>query len=118
MEGGYYDKTLMAWWDRFDATWNQLKGKYDDVFYQMWKLYLQGCAGGFRANRMRVWQMVFSRGDLPDYGGPYAAINVNCLDDVDPSEITAAYWDGRHDNWQAGTSSKPWPFEPTRMAAV
>jgi cyclopropane-fatty-acyl-phospholipid synthase len=65
-EGTYYDKTLMAWWDRFEATWGQLKDKYDDVFYQMWKLYLQGCAGGFRANRMRVWQSVFSRGDLPN----------------------------------------------------
>jgi cyclopropane-fatty-acyl-phospholipid synthase len=73
-EGTYYDKTLMAWWERFDATWEQLKGKYDDVFYQMWKLYLQGCAGGFRANRMRVWQLVFSRGDLPNgyaYGHHY-----------------------------------------------
>jgi hypothetical protein len=58
----------------------------------------------------------FSRGDLPGYGGPYAAVNVNCLDDVDPTEITAAYWDGRHDNWQAGTSSKPWPYEPTQAA--
>jgi cyclopropane-fatty-acyl-phospholipid synthase len=32
----------------------------------MWKLYLQGCAGAFRAGRMRVWQFVFSKGGLPD----------------------------------------------------
>jgi cyclopropane-fatty-acyl-phospholipid synthase len=40
----------------------------------MWKLYLQGCAGGFRAGKMRVWQLVFSKGDLPagyKYGHHY-----------------------------------------------
>jgi cyclopropane-fatty-acyl-phospholipid synthase len=35
----------------------------------MWKLYLQGCAGGFRAEKMRVWQLVFSKGGIP---GGYA----------------------------------------------
>ena len=35
----------------------------------MWKLYLQGCAGGFRTQPMRVWQLAFSRGGLP---GGYA----------------------------------------------
>jgi hypothetical protein len=58
----------------------------------------------------------FSRGDLAEIGGPYAAINVNCLDDVDPSMIRATYWDGRHDNWEAGVASQPWPFEPTLIA--
>ncbi len=66
-EGSHYDRTLMAWWDRFEASWPKLKGsRYDDVFYRMWKLYLQGCAGGFRANRIRVWQLVYSHGDLPN----------------------------------------------------
>ena len=58
----------------------------------------------------------FSRGDLAEIGGPYAAINVNCLDDVDPSAIPATYWDGRHNNWEAGVASQPWPFEPARIA--
>jgi hypothetical protein len=30
---------------------------------------LQGCAGAFRAERMRVWQLVFSKGGIP---GGYA----------------------------------------------
>jgi cyclopropane-fatty-acyl-phospholipid synthase len=64
-EGAHYDKTLMAWFDRFDAAWGQLKHKYDDTFYRMWKLYLQGCAGAFRTDQMRVWQLVFSKGNLP-----------------------------------------------------
>ena len=68
-EGMHYDRTLMAWWERFDAGWDQLKQKYGDSFYQMWKLYLQGCAGAFRAERLRVWQFVFSKGGFP---GGYA----------------------------------------------
>jgi len=64
-EGSHYDRTLMAWFERFDAGYDRLKHRYDDTFYRMWKLYLQGCAGGFRAGQMRVWQLVFSRGDLP-----------------------------------------------------
>jgi cyclopropane-fatty-acyl-phospholipid synthase len=68
-EGAHYDKTLMAWFDRFDAGWDRIKEKYGEAFYRMWKLYLQGCAGGFRAGRLRVWQFVYSRGEIP---GGYA----------------------------------------------
>ena len=68
-EGSHYDRTLMAWFERFNRGWDQLKDRYDERFYRMWKLYLQGCAGGFRASRMRVWQLVFSKGGIP---GGYA----------------------------------------------
>jgi cyclopropane-fatty-acyl-phospholipid synthase len=65
LEGMHYDRTLMAWWERFDGGWDQLKQKYGEAFYKMWKLYLQGCAGAFRAERLRVWQFVFSKGGFP-----------------------------------------------------
>jgi cyclopropane-fatty-acyl-phospholipid synthase len=68
-EGTHYDKTLMAWFERFDAGWDRIKQKYGDTFYRMWKLYLQGCAGAFRVERLRVWQLVFSKGGIP---GGYA----------------------------------------------
>jgi hypothetical protein len=54
----------------------------------------------------------FSRGDLPELGGAFMSINVNCLDDVDPSTVPVRYWDGRHNNWEAGTRTEPWPFQP------
>jgi cyclopropane-fatty-acyl-phospholipid synthase len=75
--GSHYDKTLMAWFKRFDAGWGKLKHNYDEIFYRMWKLYLQGCAGAFRAERMRVWQVVFSKGGIPGgyaYSGQHAKI--------------------------------------------
>jgi hypothetical protein len=54
----------------------------------------------------------FGRGYLAELGGDYVSVNLNCLDDVDPSGAKLAYWDGRHDNWRAGTRSQPWPIFP------
>ena len=51
----------------------------------------------------------FGRGHLAEVGGDYASVNLNCLDDVDPSQVKAVYWDGRHNNWHAGPRSTPWP---------
>src|SRR5262249_16228557 len=44
----------------------------------------------------------FARGHLAEVGGDYASINVSCLDDVELADVKVTYWDGRHDNWQAG----------------
>ena len=60
-------KTLMAWWHKFDRAWPSLEAKYGDRFYRMWKYYLLGCAGGFRARRLQLWQLVLSKGDIPLY---------------------------------------------------
>ena len=65
--GPDYDKTLMAWWHNFDRAWPALQAKYGDRFYRMWKYYLLGCAGGFRARRLQLWQLVLSKGDIPSY---------------------------------------------------
>jgi cyclopropane-fatty-acyl-phospholipid synthase len=59
--GAYYDKTLMAWFDRFDAGWDELKVDFDNRFYRMWKFYLQACAGAFRARDLQLWQFVLSK---------------------------------------------------------
>lgn len=45
----------------------------------------------------------FARGYLEVLGGELYAINVACLDGVDPAELIAAqtrYSDGRNDSWQ------------------
>ncbi|HUR30169.1 MAG TPA: cyclopropane fatty acyl phospholipid synthase [Saprospiraceae bacterium] len=59
--GLYYDKTLMAWHHNFSNSWEELKDKYDERFYRMWTYYLMACAGGFRAKRNFLWQIVFSK---------------------------------------------------------
>jgi cyclopropane-fatty-acyl-phospholipid synthase len=65
--GPDYDQTLMAWWQNFDRAWPVLQHKYDERFYRMWKYYLLGCAGGFRARKLQLWQIVLSKGDIPAY---------------------------------------------------
>jgi hypothetical protein len=44
----------------------------------------------------------FGRGDIPEWMGPYVAINVACLDELTPAELASLpvrYADGRNDNW-------------------
>ncbi len=69
--GADYDKTLMAWFQNFDAAWPRLKEKYGDRFYRMWKYYLLTCAGGFRARDIQLWQIVLSRNGVP---GGYTSV--------------------------------------------
>ena len=52
----------------------------------------------------------FARGHLAEVGGDYVSINFNTLDGVELSALKLTYWDGRHDNWQAGTRATPWPM--------
>jgi hypothetical protein len=51
----------------------------------------------------------FAYGHLDVLGGDYVSINLNTLDDFDLSRIELSYWDGRHNNWQAGQRPTPWP---------
>ena len=53
---------------------------------------------------------LFGTGHLAELGGDFVSINLNTLDDVDPLDVKVIYWDGRHDNWRAGPSDKPWPI--------
>lgn len=64
--GDDYDRTLMSWWQRFDAAWPQLQGRYDRRFYRQWQYYLLSCAGFFRARQGQLWQLVLSRRERSD----------------------------------------------------
>lgn len=60
--GADYDKTLMAWYDNFQNSWEKLKNKYSERFYRMWKYFLLSSAGAFRArNKNQLWQIVLSK---------------------------------------------------------
>jgi hypothetical protein len=52
----------------------------------------------------------FSRGYLEQIGGDFVSVNLNALDDVDVSTLKIGFWDGRHNNWQAGMHPEPWPI--------
>jgi cyclopropane-fatty-acyl-phospholipid synthase len=70
--GADYDRTLMAWRDRFDAAWPRLAGeRYDERFGRMWRYYLSSFAAMFRARKISLWQVVLSPNGVP---GGYASI--------------------------------------------
>jgi cyclopropane-fatty-acyl-phospholipid synthase len=59
--GPHYDPTLMAWHANFEKAWPDLKEKYGERFYRMWRYYLLTSAGGFRSRNQQLWQIVFTR---------------------------------------------------------
>lgn len=60
--GSDYDKTLMAWHQRFNTAWPALAPHYSTHFRRMFNYYLCACAGAFRARDIELWQVLFSRG--------------------------------------------------------
>jgi hypothetical protein len=54
----------------------------------------------------------FGAGHLEVLGGDFVSVNLNCLEGVELGYLPVIYWDGRHDNWQAGPRPAPWPVAP------
>ena len=66
--GVHYEKTLLAWHERYSRNWPKLKGHYDgeaDRFYRLWTYYLLTCAGAFRSRKYGLWQIVLSPLGVP-----------------------------------------------------
>jgi len=59
--GPHYEKTLLAWNDRFQKAWRNLAERYDETFKRMWEYYLLSCAGAFRSRQIQVWQIVMTK---------------------------------------------------------
>lgn len=58
--GPDYDRTLLAWHERFKAAWPELSQHYTDRFRRMWEFWLLSSAAAFRARRIQLWQTLFS----------------------------------------------------------
>ena len=67
-----YSRTLDAWFENFDRSWETaLAPHYDTRFYRMWKYFLLTSSGGFRARRDNLWQVVLSKkGIVGGYAAP------------------------------------------------
>jgi cyclopropane-fatty-acyl-phospholipid synthase len=62
--GGDYEKTLKAWESNFRRSWHRFASRYGETFYRMWRFYLLGCAGAFRARGLQLFQFVLSKGGI------------------------------------------------------
>jgi cyclopropane-fatty-acyl-phospholipid synthase len=64
--GPDYDNTLIAWYKNFDKNWDEIKNKYSERFFRMWKYFLLSSAGSFRSRRReQLWQIVLSKNGIP-----------------------------------------------------
>jgi cyclopropane-fatty-acyl-phospholipid synthase len=59
--GPDYDPTLMAWFANFDRTYSEIKDRYDERFYRMWKFYLLAAAGASRSRDGQLYQIVMTK---------------------------------------------------------
>ncbi|HUN61385.1 MAG TPA: cyclopropane fatty acyl phospholipid synthase [Candidatus Sulfotelmatobacter sp.] len=57
---GFYDRTLMAWYQKFQSNWNKLREAYSDRFRRMWEYYLLSSAGAFRSKAIQDWHILLS----------------------------------------------------------
>jgi cyclopropane-fatty-acyl-phospholipid synthase len=63
--GADYDRTLLAWYARFQAWASEQPGRVEERFRRMWTYYLLTFAGAFRVRqRLQLWQIVLSRGGV------------------------------------------------------
>jgi cyclopropane-fatty-acyl-phospholipid synthase len=60
-----YDRTLVAWRERFEASWPRFREQYGDRFHRMWIYYLACCAGTFRSRYNQLFQLTLSKGGVP-----------------------------------------------------
>jgi cyclopropane-fatty-acyl-phospholipid synthase len=58
--GVYYDKTLMAWNEKFQSHRSEMVSKHGERFCRMWEYYLMQSAGAFRCRHISVGQFVLS----------------------------------------------------------
>ncbi len=69
--GACYDRTLLAWERNFQQAWPRFKDRYGERFQRMWRYYLLGCAGAFRARHIQLFQCLLSAdGVLGGYVAP------------------------------------------------
>ncbi len=65
--GEHYAPTLLAWDERFERHWPELKSGqlsagFDERFRRMWHFYLTCLAGVFRAKDLSLCQIAYARG--------------------------------------------------------
>ena len=58
--GTDYDKTLMAWNEKFQSNRREMAGRHGERFCRMWEYYLLQNAGAFRSRHISVGQFVLS----------------------------------------------------------
>ena len=62
--GESYDRTLVEWRKRFEASWPRFSEQYGEQFRRMWIYYLACSAGTFRSRYNQLYQLTLSKGGV------------------------------------------------------
>jgi cyclopropane-fatty-acyl-phospholipid synthase len=60
--GYHYSLTAEKWLDNYEEVSEQVKAKFDEKFYRMWRTFLMGAVFTFRYASTSVHQILFSKG--------------------------------------------------------
>jgi cyclopropane-fatty-acyl-phospholipid synthase len=60
--GYHYSLTAERWLKNFEAVSQEVKEKFDEDFYRMWRTFLMGAVFTFRFASTSVHQILFSKG--------------------------------------------------------
>ena len=63
--GADYDKTLMAWYERFEKGLAEGSFACEEEVRRMYRYYLLSCAAAFRTRDIQLWQLVLSPRGVP-----------------------------------------------------
>lgn len=58
----HYTKTLLCWYQNFNAHKDEVKAMFDEEFVRMWELYLCSCAATFHNGVIDLHQILMSKG--------------------------------------------------------
>jgi cyclopropane-fatty-acyl-phospholipid synthase len=67
--GAHYPPTLHAWDRNLTVSWSRMSRRYDERARRMWHFYLTSLAGVFRAEDLRLCQIVYARGPVGEIRG-------------------------------------------------
>jgi len=68
----HYQRTLVHWAERFEASTGKIRELVDDKTYRIWRIYLAGCAHAFAIDAISIYQVLGRPADLPTDGLPWS----------------------------------------------
>ncbi len=62
----HYALTLRHWLQRFEERLAEVRGRFDETFARMWRLYLAGSIAGFETGTLQLFQVSFAAAENND----------------------------------------------------
>jgi cyclopropane-fatty-acyl-phospholipid synthase len=81
----HYARTLAHWLQRFEASADQVRARFDEQFLRAWRLYLASSQAGFTSGHIQLFQAVFAHSTNNEIPWSRADVYRNELAAPDPN---------------------------------